>query len=116
MDNTVKISMLLQLYEKLLTEKQRELLEDYYNNDLSLSEIAENQGITRQAVRDNLKKGENNLLEYEKKLKLMKKFEMQKKELQEILNEITEIEVSKEVKQKLESLKKKILSFENKLI
>ena len=116
MENSVKISILLEIYGGLLTEKQYSLLDDYYNKDLSLSEIAENQEITRQAVRDNLKKGENNLLEYEKKLKLMKKFEMQKKELQEILNEITEIEVSKEVKQKLESLKKKILSFENKLI
>ena len=107
---------MLEIYGGLLTEKQYSLLDDYYNKDLSLSEIAENQAITRQAVRDNLKKGENNLFEYEEKLKLMKKFEMQKKELEEILNEITEIEVSKEVKQKLESLKKKLLNFENKLI
>lgn len=116
MENSVKISILLEIYGGLLTEKQYSLLDDYYNKDLSLSEIAENQAITRQAVRDNLKKGENNLFEYEEKLKLMKKFEMQKKELEEILNEITEIEVSKEVKQKLESLKKKLLNFENKLI
>lgn len=116
MENSVKISILLEIYGGLLTEKQYSLLDDYYNKDLSLSEIAENQAITRQAVRDNLKKGENNLLEYEEKLKLMKKFEMQKKELEEILSEITEIETSKEVKQKLESLKKKILNFENKLI
>lgn len=116
MENSVKISILLEIYGGLLTEKQYSLLDDYYNKDLSLSEIAENQSITRQAVRDNLKKGENNLLEYEEKLKLMKKFEMQKKELEEILSEITEIETSKEVKQKLESLKKKILNFENKLI
>lgn len=116
MENSVKISILLEIYGGLLTEKQYSLLDDYYNKDLSLSEIAENQAITRQAVRDNLKKGENNLLEYEEKLKLMKKFEMQKKELEDILSEITEIETSKEVKQKLESLKKKILNFENKLI
>jgi len=116
LENSVKISILLEIYGGLLTEKQYSLLDNYYNKDLSLSEIAENQEITRQAVRDNLKKGENNLFEYEKKLKLMKKFEMQKKELEEIVSQITEIEANKEVKQKLESLKKKILIFQNKLI
>ena len=73
MENNIKISVLLEIYGNLLTEKQRVLLENYYNDDLSLSEIAENDEITRQAVRDNLKKGENNLLEYEEKLGLMKK-------------------------------------------
>lgn len=73
MEKNVKISMLLQIYGKLLTEKQYELLDDYYNNDLSLSEIAENLGITRQAVRDNKSKGENKLFEYEEKLNIMKK-------------------------------------------
>ena len=57
MEKTVQISILLQIYGKLLTEKQYQMLDDYYNNDLSLSEIAENAQITRQAVRDNLKKG-----------------------------------------------------------
>ena len=67
MEKNIKISILLDIYGKLLTQKQRELLNDYYNNDLSLSEIAENENITRQAVRDNLKKGENKLFEYEEK-------------------------------------------------
>ena len=65
MDKNVKISILCDLYGKLLTEKQFEFLDDYYNNDLSLSEIAENNNITRQAVRDNIKKGEKKLFEYE---------------------------------------------------
>ena len=65
MEKNVQISILLDIYGKLLTEKQYKLLDDYYNNDLSLSEIAENEAITRQAVRDNLKKGEKNLFEYE---------------------------------------------------
>ena len=92
MDEKIKISILCDLYGKLLTEKQFEFLNDYYNNDLSLSEIAENQKITRQAVRDNLKKGENKLFEYEEKLELMKKFEMQKSELEIILSEIKKVE------------------------
>lgn len=58
MEKNVEISMLNQFYGKLLTEKQSEFIDNYYNNDLSLSEIAENNGITRQAVRDNIKKGE----------------------------------------------------------
>ena len=64
MEKNVKLSILCQLYGKLLTEKQYEFLNDYYNNDLSLSEIAENNGITRQAVRDNIKKGEKKLFEF----------------------------------------------------
>ena len=77
MEKNVKISILLDIYGKLLTQKQYKLLDDYYNNDLSLSEIAENENITRQAVRDNLKKGENNLFEYEEKLGFMRKEIMQ---------------------------------------
>lgn len=73
MEKNIKMSILLDIYGKLLTEKQYNLLNDYYNNDFSQSEIAENEEITRQAVRDNLKKGENNLLEYEEKLKIMEK-------------------------------------------
>ena len=73
MENSVKFSLLLELYGKLLTEKQYELLDNYYNQDIGLSEIAENLGITRQAVRDNLKKGENNLIDFEEKLHLLQK-------------------------------------------
>ena len=65
MEEKVKISMLCQLYGKLLTKKQFEFIDDYYNNDLSLSEIAENHNITRQAVRDIIKKGEKKLFEYD---------------------------------------------------
>ena len=73
MEKNVEISVLCQLYGKVLTEKQYEVLTDYYNNDLSLSEIAENNNITRQAVRDIIKKGENKLYELEENISLMKK-------------------------------------------
>ena len=73
MEKKVEISMLWQIYGKLLTEKQNQLIDYYYNNDLSLSEIAENENITRQAVRDIIKKGERKLFEYEEKLLFMKK-------------------------------------------
>ena len=76
----------------MLTDKQYELLNDYYNNDLSLSEIAENIGITRQAVRDNLKKGENKLFEYEEKLRIMEKTMEQEEKIAVILSEVNKIE------------------------
>lgn len=108
MEDAVKISILLELYGKLLTEKQYSLLDDYYNNDLGLSEIAENEGITRQAVRDNLKKGENNLLEYEEKIGLLKKFEMQKNEINNILEELENLKLNSEEKKKLKIITKKL--------
>lgn len=110
-EKNVKISMLLDIYGNLLTEKQNELLDDYYNNDLSLSEIAENQLITRQAVRDNLKKGENKLFEYEEKLGFMKKTIMHEEEVAKILSELNKIEkksTDKEVAKVLQDVRKKI--------
>ena len=92
MEKNVEISMLLQIYGKMLTDKQYDLLNDYYNNDLSLSEIAENINITRQAVRDNLKKGENKLFEYEEKLRIMEKTMEQEEKIAVILSEVNKIE------------------------
>lgn len=73
MEKNVKVSMLCEVYGNLLTKKQLSILQDYYDKDLSLSEIAQNQEITRQAVRDIIKKGENKLFELEEKLGIMKK-------------------------------------------
>ena len=85
MEEKVKISMLCQLYGKLLTKKQFEFIDDYYNNDLSLSEIAENHNITRQAVRDIIKKGEKkNFSNMKKKLMFMKRMLNQEKELKKL--------------------------------
>lgn len=92
MDRNIKISILCQIYGKLLTEKQYQVLDDYYNNDLSLSEIAENLNITRQAVRDNIKKGENKLFEYEEKLNVMKKTMEQEEKIAIVLSEIAKIQ------------------------
>ncbi len=92
MEKKVEISMLIQTYGKLLTEKQYIILNDYFNNDLSLSEIAENEGITRQAVRDKIKKGENKLFEYEEKLQFMRKTLNQETQIVKILSELTKIE------------------------
>ncbi len=111
MEKQVKISVLLEIYGKVLTEKQYNLLDDYYNNDLSLSEIAENEGITRQAVRDNLKKGENKLFEFEEKLSIMKATITKQETIADILSEITKINSKmsdKEIAEILENVKEKL--------
>jgi len=111
MDKHIEISMLLDTYGKLLTKKQYNLLIDYYNNDLSLSEIAENENITRQAVRDNLKKGENKLFDYEEKLGIMRSSIMQEQKIAIILSEIKKIRekaTDKEVAKILEDVKNKL--------
>lgn len=111
MDEKVKVSILCDLYGKLLTEKQYEFLNEYYNNDLSLSEIAENYNITRQAVRDIIKKGEKKLFEYEEKLLFMKRMLNQEKTIQQILSELTKIQKDssdKKVANILETIKKEL--------
>ena len=111
MDKNVKVSILCDLYGKLLTEKQFQFLNDYYNNDLSLSEIAENNQITRQAVRDIIKKGENKLLEYEEKLLFMKRTLNQEKKIEQVLSELTKIQKDssdKKVASILETIKKEL--------
>ena len=111
MEEKVQISMLCQLYGKLLTKKQYEFIDDYYNNDLSLSEIAENNGITRQAVRDIIKKGEKKLFEYEEKLMFMKRTLNQEKKIEKALYELTKIQKNysdKQIASVLESIKKEL--------
>ena len=111
MEDKVKISILLEIYSNLLTDKQKSLLEDYYNNDLSLSEIAENNEITRQAVRDILKKGEKKLFEYEEKLGIMKKNSIQEEQIAMILSEIAKInskDSDKEIARVLEDVKNRL--------
>ena len=111
MDKKVEISMLWQIYGKLLTEKQYEYIDYYYNQDLSLSEIAENDDITRQAVRDIIKKGERKLFEYEEKLLFMKKTINQEQRIQQVLWNLTKIQKDssdKQVTSILEEIKKEL--------
>ena len=105
MEEKIKISLLYQLYGKMLTEKQQEIIEDYYNNDLSLSEIAENNDITRQAVRDIIKKSEKKLNSYEKTLGLMQKSIEKKNKIEEIIKMLSNIK-KEEIKDIEKELKK----------
>jgi Uncharacterized protein conserved in bacteria len=74
MPKNLYLTVLLDFYGNMLTKKQKDVIELYYNDDLSLSEISENEGITRQGVRDSIKRAEMLLTEMEEKLGLAKRF------------------------------------------
>ncbi|MBR0412224.1 MAG: DNA-binding protein, partial [Eubacterium sp.] len=63
MAKNLEVSYLLDFYGEVLTQKQHDFLVYYYDEDLSLSEIAENEGITRQGVRDAIKRAEAQLFD-----------------------------------------------------
>ena len=91
MDKKVQISILCDLYGKLLTPKQQEFLNDYYNNDI--------------------KKGEKKLFEYEEKLLFMKRMLNQEKKIEQVLSELTKIQKNssdKQVENILETIKKEL--------
>ena len=111
MRKNIEISMLCDMYGKILTEKQLDVLNDYYNYDLSLSEIGKNKGITRQAVRDMIVKGETKLFEFEEKLGFMKKMLEQEKKISNILSELLKIEnksTDNEIGEIIEHVKQKL--------
>ena len=80
------ITILLDFYGDMLREKQRDFLGYYYNDDLSLSEIAENEGITRQGVRDSIKRAEAQLFDMEERLGLARRFHEMRRGLDEIID------------------------------
>ena len=82
-DNSVKpehteVCLWLDFYGQLLTDRTREIMELYYQEDMSLSEIGELLGISRQGVHDKLRQGTSSLQDYEKKLKLAQRFLIQR--------------------------------------
>lgn len=84
MEKNVEISLLLDFYGELLSEKQRAAAEMYYDDDLSLSEISEYVGISRQGVRDSIKRSEAALFDMERKLGLAAKFKSMNEGLKRI--------------------------------
>ena len=84
-------SMLLDFYGELLTDKQRECFDLHYNEDLSLSEIAEQLGISRQGVWDNIRRAESAMLEFEEKTGLIRRAERTKRALETIRKQAEEI-------------------------
>jgi uncharacterized protein len=95
-EKIVHIALLFDFYGQLLTEKQIEIIDMYYSNDLSLSEISEQLGISPQGVYDTLKRAEKTLFEYEDKLGLLNRFLMQKEGLSGVNEMLDKILESKE--------------------
>ena len=87
------ITLLLDFYGDMLTDKQRSFISYYYNDDLSLSEIAADEGITRQGVRDAIKRAETQLIAMEERLGLVARFENMKIGLSEIIEHAEEIAI-----------------------
>lgn len=84
LDKTMRINYLYDFYQLLLTEKQKRYMSLYYLDDLSLGEIAEEYGVSRQAVYDNLKRTEAMLEDFEKKLLLFERFQKRKQLIDEL--------------------------------
>ena len=82
--NALEMTLLLDYYGELLTEKQKTCFDLYYNQDLSLGEIAEEAGISRQGVHDSLARAEATLLDLEEKLGCMARANRQQQILQTI--------------------------------
>ena len=83
-DSRMMQTMLLDFYGELLTEKQRECYDLHYNEDLSLAEIAEQSGISRQAVWDNIRRAEAALQDIEEKTGLIRRFQETRRTLDEL--------------------------------
>ncbi len=110
MEKNVEVSLLFSFYGKMLTERQSDTIDLYYNEDLSLSEVGAELGISRQGVRDNLKRAEAILYDTEERLGLMHRFLGIKNRLSEIDRIIADIESSPEAKSLSVDIKKKINS------
>ena len=91
-NQTFRMTMLFDFYGELLTERQKEFFDLYYNEDLSLAEIAENYGISRQGVRDVIVRAEAIMTDLEDKTGLMKRFMLMQQQVQAILDAAEKIQ------------------------
>lgn len=111
-DKTLETTLLFDFFGDLLTEKQREYFDLHYNEDLSLSEIAENAGISRQGVLDMIRRAERTLEDTEKKTGIVRRFTDMNSALSDIekelccLSEKTDGETKKTVLDILSKLQK----------
>lgn len=93
MPKNMEFALLYDFYGDMLTEKQRNVIELYYEDDLSLAEIAQDQHITRQGVRDSIKRAEAQMLEMEDRLHLKARFGEMREGFAEICRAAQEIQV-----------------------
>ena len=92
---------LLDFYGELLSDRKRSVMDMYYNEDFSLAEVAEQIGISRQGVRDIIKKSEEELMFYEEKLGLASKLQKAEKKADELCRIAKDAELTKEIHEKI---------------
>ena len=105
MSKNLEIAMLLDFYGDVLTEKQQDVIDLYYNQDLSLAEIAEDTGVSRQGVRAFIKQGEAHLVNFEEKLGMAKRFAEISKLVEDLEKELPRKD---SVKEKIQEIKKRL--------
>ena len=103
-EKNLNISFLLDFYGEVLSERARSVLDMYYNEDLSLSEIADIIGISRQGVRQIAKKGADELLYFENKLGLANKFKAVSTEAELLRKELEATDLPESLKTRIEAL------------
>jgi predicted DNA-binding protein YlxM (UPF0122 family) len=101
LEQTTKMNLLYDFYHPLLTEKQRLLIEMYYLDDWSLSEIAEHQGVTRQAVFESIKRAGKVLMDLEEKLHLIQKYRQRQQIAERLLAQLEKYSEAKAVAEPL---------------
>lgn len=112
LNKVIEIGILFDFYKELLTEKQREAVNLYYNEDYSLGEISENLKISRQGVYDTLKRAEKILQDYEKKLNLVEKSNKRNKLIESLCKKVVDIKEEIKVDNNFNSLVPKIENLE----
>lgn len=114
-----RMAMLYDFYGDLLTDRQKEFYDLYYNEDLSLAEIAENYGITRQGVRDVIVRAEAYLTELEDKTGIIRRFHLMQGQLKEVAGcaqKVLDLNDDKLGSEELETLASRIKSLADTLI
>ncbi len=111
MSKNMNMALLFDIYGDMLTEKQADTLNLYYNEDLSLAEIAENSGITRQGVHKCIKSSEEYLIQLEETMQCAEKFRkisQETRKLRSLMAEITDSERQNEISKCIDNIEKLI--------
>ena len=107
LEKTTRFIMLYDFYQDLLTDKQKQYAELYFQDDLSLGEIAEEFSISRQAVYDNINRAQKILEDYESKLQLLTKYEQRMsilQQMEQLMEQPLDKVLCSEVKEKITQL------------
>ena len=109
MDKIVEKTLLYDYYGELLTNHRREIYEEVVFNDMSLSEAAEEYGVSRQGIHDMIRRCDRALEAYEEKLHLVRQAENVKKTVFLLQNKLDEIGMDEQKREELKALLQKIM-------